>query len=296
MPGNSSAQLKLAQGRSRSSVRQRSAAHTISTTDFATPVSLHHFSFCAKEKFLFTDFRLAATLVNASVSWSTTSFVNLSALYSSFSLLIRIELGVQGLYLFRDGQQNNFYRAVTAHGVGMVFFHHARNILRYGKSACAHSWASWISATPRLNNLAFWLSVLSVQLLVVAMAFETGVSAGWTLYFPLTGIDFSSSHAVSLAILSLHLLGASSEAGAITFWQHCNWAEILVYLPWVETLSLEQFSRFDLARDHLAHPWSRNHGPLFRKAFWLFGTIGIVLDAAGDAVAFQHLFWFFGHP
>ena len=86
-----------------------------------TPVSLHHFSFCAKEKFLFTNFRLAATLVNASVSWSTTSFVNLSALYSSFSLLIRIELGVQGLYLFRDGQQNNFYRAVTAHGVGMVF-------------------------------------------------------------------------------------------------------------------------------------------------------------------------------
>ena len=38
-------------------------------------------------------------------------------------------------------------------------------------------------ATPRLNNLAFWLSVLSVQLLVVALAFETGVSAGWTLYF-----------------------------------------------------------------------------------------------------------------
>lgn len=49
------------------------------------------------------------------------------------------------------------------------------------------------------------------------MAFETGLSAGWTLYFPLTGADFSSSNAVSLAILSLHLLGASSEAGAITF-------------------------------------------------------------------------------
>lgn len=59
--------------------------------------------------------------------------------------------------------------------------------------------------------------MLAVQLLVVAMAFETGISAGWTLYFPLTGADFSSSNAVSLAILSLHLLGASSEAGAITF-------------------------------------------------------------------------------
>ena len=72
------------------------------------------------------------------------------------------------------------------------------------------------------EQFGIWLYVLSVQLLVVAMAFETGVSAGWTLYFPLTGIDFSSSHAVSLAILSLHLLGASSEADATTFWQYCS--------------------------------------------------------------------------
>ena len=172
--------------------------------------SLHDFSFCAKEKFIFANFRLAATLVNASVSWSTTSFVNLSALYSSFSLLIRIELGVQGLYLFRDGQQNNFYRAVTAHGVGMVFLFIMPGIISAMGNLHVPTLLGFVDfATPRLNNLAFWLSVLSVQLLVVAMAFETGVSAGWTLYFPLTGIDFSSSHAVSLAILSLHLLGAS---------------------------------------------------------------------------------------
>ena len=49
------------------------------------------------------------------------------------------------------------------------------------------------------------------------MSFENGITAGWTLYFPLTGSDFSTSDAISLAILSLHFLGASSEAGAITF-------------------------------------------------------------------------------
>ena len=70
--------------------------------------------------YYFVDFHLLL-YYHSSVSWSTTSFVNLSALYSSFSLLIRVELGVQGLYLFRDGHQNNFYRAVTAHGLGMVF-------------------------------------------------------------------------------------------------------------------------------------------------------------------------------
>ena len=71
----------------------------------------------------------------------------------------------------------------------------------------------------RLNNLAFWLSVFAIQIFVVAIAFEGGVSAGWTLYYPLSGADFSTSAAVSLAILSLHFLGASSEAGQSLF---CN--------------------------------------------------------------------------
>lgn len=61
------------------------------------------------------------------------------------------------------------------------------------------------------------MSVLAIQLFFVAMSYENGISAGWTLYYPLTGSDFSSSDAISLSILSLHLLGASSEAGAITF-------------------------------------------------------------------------------
>ena len=121
-------------------------------------------AFAQRRNFLFTDFRLAATLVNASVSWSTTSFVNLSALYSSFSLLIRIELGVQGLYLFRDGQQNNFYRAVTAHGVGMVFLFIMPGIISAMGNLHVPTILGFVDfATPRLNNLAFWLSVLSVS-------------------------------------------------------------------------------------------------------------------------------------
>lgn len=51
----------------------------------------------------------------------------------------------------------------------------------------------------------------------MALAHEAGVAAGWTLYFPLTSSSFSAGSAVSLAILALHFLGASSEAGAVTF-------------------------------------------------------------------------------
>ena len=132
-------------------------------------------------------------------------------------------------------------------------------------------------ATSRLNNLAFWLSVLSVQLLVVAMAFETGVSAGWTLYFPLTGIDFSSSHAVSLAILSLHPRSVVRSRCDYLFGNIATGQKFWCIFLELRPCRLSNFPRFDLARDHLAYPWSRNHGPIFRTAFRLFGTIGTAL-------------------
>lgn len=61
------------------------------------------------------------------------------------------------------------------------------------------------------------MSVFAIQILLVAVSYQDGVSAGWTLYFPLTGIDFSSSFAVSIGVFFLHILGLSSEFGAVTF-------------------------------------------------------------------------------
>jgi len=165
-----------------------------------------------------TKISFSSSWFSSSVFWSTTSYVNLASLYGLFSILIRVELSVSGSFLFSDGNQGAFYRAVTSHGVGMVFLFIMPGLISaLGNYAIPHTYSGIDFATPRLNNLAFWSSVLAIQILIVAISFRDGVSAGWTLYYPLTGIDFSSSPAVSLAVLFLHVLGLSSELGAITF-------------------------------------------------------------------------------
>ena len=144
--------------------------------------------------------------------------MSLSALYGVFSLLIRMELSSSGTFLFSDGNQNGFYRAVTSHGLGMVFLFIMPGLISaLGNFVLPHTYAGIDFATPRLNNLAFWLSIFAIQLLLVGISFHDGIAAGWTLYFPLTGIDFSSSASVSIGVFFLHVLGLSSEFGAITF-------------------------------------------------------------------------------
>ena len=59
---------------------------------------------------------------------------------------------------------------------------------------------------------------------------------------------------------------------------------------------MSNFPRFDLARDHLPILGAGITVLFFERHFGFSGLSGLCLDAAGDAVAFQHLFWFFGHP
>lgn len=228
--------------------------------------------------------------------WSTSSYIQLAALYGIFSLFIRIELSTSGSFLFSE-HTNAFYRAVTSHGLGMVFLFIMPGIISsLGNFSIPHSYAGNDFATPRLNNLAFWLSVFAIQLLIVAISYHDGVAAGWTLYFPLTGIDFSSSASIGLAVLFLHVLGLSSEFGAITFLvslqvsrnmgisvlRYClvSWAIAIVSFLLITTLPVLGAAITLLFSERIGN---------------VANLLGNFIDGA-DPVAFQHLFWFFGHP
>ena len=57
---------------------------------------------------------------------------------------------------------------------------------------------------PRLNNVAFWLLVPSMVLLVAGM-FSGGAGTGWTFYPPLSDSPYHLGTPVDLSILSLHI-------------------------------------------------------------------------------------------
>ncbi|WP_214474971.1 cytochrome c oxidase subunit I [Mesorhizobium sp. dw_380] len=149
-------------------------------------------------------------------------------------------------------------------------------------------------AFPRLNAFSYWVYLFGGLMIWVAFAFETGADAGWFSYVPLAGPEYG--------------IGKRPD-----FWaQMVTYTEVSALAVAVEiiaTVFKQRAPGMSLDRIPL-YVWSvlvTAFVILFAMPAVMVSSTMLILDrlvgtkffdptAGGDALLWQHLFWFFGHP
>src|SRR5437764_3169720 len=151
-------------------------------------------------------------------------------------------------------------------------------------------------AFPRVNAFSYWLFLVGGLTLLSAFAFHPG-EPGWTLYAPLSEHLTPGSTAGSgmdMVVMGLMILGLSSLLGSINFlvtiFKLRAPGMTMFRLPifvWTflvtQLLLLLSMPAFTAALAALFI--DRNFGGHFFDP-----------QAGGNAILWQHIFWFFGHP
>jgi len=209
-----------------------------------------------------------------------------------FALLMRAQLATPNEhFVTRDSYDELF----TMHGTTMIFLFVVPILAGFANFLVPLMIGARDMAFPRLNALSYWLYLLGgIVLMSSWFAAHGGPRAGWYSYPPLSEKFFSPGHGQDLWILAIHLTSISSVIGAINFIvtihnmraRGMSWMRLPLFVWSVEIYAILIL----IALSELA-------GALTLLLFdRQVGTHFFLPSKGGNAVLYQHLFWFFGHP
>ena len=206
------------------------------------------------------------------------------------ALLIRTQLAQADMgFIERDGYNELF----TIHGTTMVFLVVVPILAGFGNYLVPLMIGARDMAFPRLNALSYWLFLFGGLVLMLSFFAQYGAArGGWTSYPP--NSVYMEGNGQDLWILSIHILTASSLAGAINFivtihnlrTRGMSWTRIPLFV-W----SIEVYAALLIA----VLP-TLSAGVTLLLLDRQAGTNFFVPTEGGSAVLYQHVFWFFGHP
>jgi cytochrome c oxidase subunit I+III len=186
---------------------------------------------------------------------------------------------------------NQFF---TMHGMTMMFLFAVPVVTAVGLYLVPLMIGARNVAFPRLNAYGYWVYLAGGLFLYISFFLNTGPDTGWFSYVPLAGPEFSPGkrvdvYAQSITFTEIAALVAAVELIVTIFKNRAPgmtlnrmplfvWAMlvqafmVLFAMPWVATAT--QLLAMDrLVATHFFNP-----------------------AEGGDALLWQHLFWFFGHP
>jgi cytochrome c oxidase subunit 1 len=206
------------------------------------------------------------------------------------ALLLRTQLAQSGNdFLTRD----SYNEVMTMHGTTMVFLVVVPILAGFGNFLVPLMIGARDMAFPRLNAMSYWLFLFGGIILLLSFFAAGGAAkSGWTAYPPLSLQDAGNGQ--DLWILALHVLTVSSLAGAINFivtiqnmrTQGMSWTRMPLFIWAIDTYAVLLVLVLPALSGGLTLLL------LDRQA----GTNFFNPDENGNAVLYQHVFWFFGHP
>src|ERR1700741_901153 len=231
-------------------------------------------------------------------------FVGLIALV--LSGLMRLQLGFPETFHFVD--PNHYYQFITMHGMIMVIYLLTALFLGgFGNYLIPLMVGARDMVFPYMNMLSFWVSLLSVVVLMLSFFVPGGpTGAGWTLYPPAAVMPGTPGHdgGIVLMLVSLVIFIVATTMGGLNYVTTVLQARAegmtLLRMPltvwgiFVATiLALLAFPALFVSGVMMLLDKTLGTS-FFMPALISLGQVSG--HKGGSPLLFQHLFWFFGHP
>jgi len=237
-------------------------------------------------------FRLVTAVNNTVIGYFyVAAAILFFVLAGCLALLMRLQLAVPGNTLLSAESYNQIF---TMHGTVMMFLFAVPVVEAMGILLLPQMLGARDLPFPRLGAFAFWAYLFGGLIFFSTLFFDLAPSGGWFMYPPLTNAKYSVGAGADFWLLGIGFIEISAIAGAV---------EIIVGIMRTRApgMTLDRMPVFAWTMlifalmVVVAFPAVILATLLleFERAFgWPF------FDASrgGDALLWQHLFWFFGHP
>jgi cytochrome c oxidase subunit I+III len=207
------------------------------------------------------------------------------------SLLMRTQLAIPSNSFLSPDTYNQIF---TMHGTVMMFLFAVPAVEAMGILLLPQMLGARDLPFPRLGAFAFWAYFVGGLIFFCTLFFDAAPSGGWFMYPPLTSTRYSPDIGADFWLLGIGFIEISAIAGAI---------EIIVGVLRTRApgMSLDKMPMFAWTMLIFAAMIVFAFPAVILATMMLeleraFGWPFFVAAKGGDALLWQHLFWFFGHP
>ena len=207
------------------------------------------------------------------------------------SLLMRTQLAIPSNTFLSPDTYNQIF---TMHGTVMMFLFAVPAVEAMGILLLPQMLGARDLPFPRLGAFAFWAYFVGGLVFFCTLFFDLAPSGGWFMYPPLTNTRYSPGIGADFWLLGIGFIEISAIAGAI---------EIIVGILRTRApgMSLDKMPMFAWTMLIFAAMIVFAFPAVILATMMLeleraFGWPFFVAAKGGDALLWQHLFWFFGHP